>query len=162
MGALATAWQVRNPAQIQVNLTNQGVEGATTVNTAVLAAAETDASNQFFHLTGIAFDTTNSEHLTLGCLGVTYFLYTYQGNPKSAVADAAKTSWKDACGSFARTRGSIAAQLPLTNSNLLPTADESGQLPYFDRRVMSDLVPRAPGSGLDDASALDFSRGAGA
>lgn len=162
MGALATAWQVRIPAQVQIDLTNQGVEGATTVNSTVLAAAETDTSNQFFEKTGVAFDDTVSSHITLGCIGITYFLQSYRGMPKSAAAEAARQEWEKACASFARTRGGLTWNSPQTNSNLNPTQDEAGALPRFDRRVLGDLVPRAPLTGSDDTSPMDFGRGAGA
>lgn len=162
MGALATAWQVRIPAQQQIDLTNQGVEGSTTVNATVLAAAETDTSNTFFHQTGLAFDSTNSEHISIGCLGITYFLLSYQGVPKMTLMEAARDTWEKACARFARTRGALTSQVPQTNSLLNPTQDDPGGLPRFDRRVLSDLVPRAPNTGADDTSPFDFGRGAGA
>lgn len=161
MGALATAWQVRAPASVQLDLTQQGVEGATTVATALLTAAETDASNQFFHKTGLAFDSTNSEHITVGCIGVTYFLHSYKMQPRSSVTEAAREDWTRACTEFAKTRGALMPVTPATNSNLNPSQDESGALPRFDRRVLSDMIPRPPNTGATD-TLLDFDRGAGA
>lgn len=158
MGALATAWQVRLSTQSQINLTNDDDGTATSVNATRLAAAETDATNAFLFQTGIDFDSTNSEHITLGCLGVTYFLYSYRGLPKSAVAEAARDEFEKACAKFNRTRGGLTWQLPQTNSNLNPTQDQAGALPRFDRRVLDDLVPRAPLTGSGD-EALDFGRG---
>jgi hypothetical protein len=163
VGALATAWQVRLPITVQVDLTNQGVEGATTVNTTVLGAAEADASSQFFHKTGLAFDSTNAEHIAVACFGVTYFLYVYRGQPKSNVVEAARDDWDKACAAFARTRGALTWNSPQTDSLLNPTRDDPGALPQFDRRVLGDLVPRAPLTGTTgDVDPLDFGRGAGA
>lgn len=160
MGALATAWQARLSTQQQINLTNPDVESATTVNAAVLAAAETDASNTFFFRTGIAFDSTNAEHLTVGVLGVTYFLYSYRGMPKSAAAEAAREEWERITGSFARTRGALTWQSPKTDSLLVPSGDDPGALPYFDRRVIGDMKPLQPLLGADDGqpNQVDFNR----
>lgn len=161
MGALATAWQVRLSSQQQIALTNPDDTTASSVNATRLAAAETDASNAFYALTGVEFDSTNSEHVSIGVLGVTYYLYTYRGLPKSASTEAAKTEWERIIDKWNRTRGNMTWQVPLTNSQLNPTQDEPGALPRFDRRVLSDLVPRAPLTG-DDETPLDFGRGAGA
>jgi hypothetical protein len=144
VGALATAWQARLSLQQQYNLTNPDVESATTVNATVLAAAETDASNRFFHRTGVTFDSTNSEHLTIGVAGVTYYLYTYRGLPKSAAAEAAREDWEKATAEFARTRGSLTWNSPQTDSLLSPSRDDAGALPYFDKNVIGGLRPRSP------------------
>lgn len=161
MGALATAWQARISSQQQIQLTNADTEGGTSVNTTRLAAAETDASNQFFTLTGVEFDSTDTLHITIGVLGVTYFLYSYRGLPKSGPVEAAKQEWEQACSRYAKTGGALVWGTPLTNSNLQPTEDESGELPRFDRRVLSELIPRMPNTGAsDDRTPLDFGRGA--
>lgn len=158
MGALATAWQVRIPTQQQIQLTNGDDPTVTSVNATRLAAAETDASNEFFFLTGVTFDSTNTEHLTLGCLGVTHYLYTYRGLPTSTAATGARDAWEKACGRFARTRGALTWLSPTNDSNLAPTQDESGALPRFDRRVLSDLVPRPPHHGAEDSFLEDAGR----
>jgi hypothetical protein len=161
VGALATAWQVRTPAQQQIDLTQQGVEGATTVNSTILAAAEADATGVFFNLTGVSLDTTQADHLAVACLGVTYFLLAYQGLPRSGPAESARETWERACNRLARTNGALVWLLPQTNSNMSPTADEPGALPDFDRGRLGDLVPRPPLSGPSDTSPNDFGRGAG-
>lgn len=152
MGALATAWQGRVSAQAAIALTNLDVETATTVNTTVLGNAETDASNDFLFRTGLAFDATKTEHLTVGVVGVTYYLHEYRGLPRSAMAQAAFEAWERACGAFARTRGALAWASPRTDSGLDPTGDgdDGATKPYFDRAgTMGDLVP--PLASGDDA-----------
>lgn len=146
MGALLTAFQARIPAQRRIDLTNVDSESASTENTTVSGAAETDAANEFLFKTGLAFDSTNSEHLTVGVKGLLHFLYDYRGLPKSPAAQAAQKAWEDACDSFARTRGALAWIQPQTDSLLNPTRDVSGGLPYFDRLNMGDLVPPSPSS----------------
>lgn len=146
MGALLTAYQARIPSQRRIELTNQGDETATTENTTVSGAAETDAANEFVHRTGIVFDATNTEHLTLGVKGLVYFLYTYRGLPLTKAGEAAKADWTDSCGAFARTRGSLAWQSPQTTSKLDPTDDQVNAKPYFDPRNLRGLVPRPPHS----------------
>lgn len=158
MGALATAWQVRVPAKVQLDLTNPDVEQAVSVNATVLAAAETDATNTFLDQTGVAFDSTNTAHITVAVLGVTYFLHSYKGLPRSAPANDAREAWDKACARFARTRGALVWNSPITDSNLQPTRDQSGALPKFDRRVWQDVIPRAPNTGAEDDSTLDFGR----
>lgn len=158
MGALADAWKVRLSTQQQVNLTNPDVESASSVNATVLGAAETDASNAFYHKTGVTFDSTNSEHITVAIPGVTYFLYSYRGMPKSAAAEAARDDWDKATAAFARTRGALAWITPTTDSNLLPSTDDANALPYFDRKVLADIVPNQPMIGNSDP--LDYNRSA--
>lgn len=144
MGALLTYFQARIPLQRRIELTNPDNEAATAENTTVSGAAETDATNVFLHMTGVAFDSTNAEHLTIGVDGLVYFLYKYRGLPLTKAGEAAYTTWKTACDAFARTRGSLAWQSPLTNSTLLPSRDPNNSLPYFDRLNLEEMVPPGP------------------
>jgi hypothetical protein len=144
MGALLTYFQVRIPSQRRIELTNPDNESAVTENTVVSGAAETDVTNTFLHMTGVAFDSTDAEHLTIGVDGIVYFLYKYRGLPLTKAGDAAYQTWKTACDAFARTRGALAWQSPLTNSTLLPSRDPDNSLPYFDRENLTSLIPPAP------------------
>jgi hypothetical protein len=146
MGALLTAWQARISAQRRIELTNQDTESASTENTTVSGAAETDSSNTFIHMTGVAFDSTNTEHLSIGCLGLTYYLFVYRGLGTAKVGQDAFQVWKTACDAFARTRGSMAWQSPLTNATQSPTRDDTRDLPYFDIENFKVNLPPPPGA----------------
>lgn len=148
MGALATAVTARLSNQRLVELTNPDVEGATTVNATLLAAAESDAQSEWPLLTGTdPFDPTNATHLAIGIMGVVSRLYDYKGLPRSPVAQAARDEWEKLCGRFARTKGGLAWQSPLTDSVLLPTTPQGSPAPYFDPSNLRDLVPRSPYGG---------------
>lgn len=146
MGALLTAFQGRIPSQRRIELTNQGDETASSENTTVSGYAETDASNEFFHRTGVTFDSTNSEHLTIGVKGMVHFLYSYRGL-KAGAAEQAMKDWEDACDRFCRTRGALAWASPQTDSRLNPSYDRQDSLPYFDPDSIGNMVPNEPGPG---------------
>lgn len=150
MGALATAWQARLSLQQQYNLTNPDVEGANTVNAALLANAETDTINWFFNRTGVTFDPTQSSHVTVGISGVTYALYTYRGLPKAAATEAARDEWFRQTDAFARTQGALVWNSPLTDSLITPTRDDPNSLPYMDREIIGDLRPNQFGNTWSD------------
>lgn len=155
MGALSTAWQARVSTQVQVALTNPDAEGATSVDATRLAAAEADAQADFYMRTGLAFDSTNTAHVSCAVRGITYFLYTYRSTPKSAAAEAAREDWERACFQVARTLGSLKWAEPLTDSTLQPSGDPATPTaPYFDRNNW-DLIPPPPRGG-DETGA--FSR----
>lgn len=145
MGALLTAFQVRIPLQRRIELTNQGDATATSENTTVSGAAETDVTSTFLHLTGVAFDSTDAEHIAIGVKGMVYFLHEYRGLLATKGGQDASTSWRNACDAFCRTRGALAWQSPQTDSQLTPSRDEPNSLPYFDRKNLSEALPPAPG-----------------
>lgn len=148
MGALATAWQARLSTQVQIGLTNPDNEGATSVDSTRLAAAETDTQADFQMRTGLEFDDSVAAHIAAGIKGITYFLYSYRSTPRSQAADAARDDWEKACDRVARVLGSLAWAEPLTNSTLSPSSDPVGDpLPYFDRQNF-DIIPPPP-SGVD-------------
>lgn len=158
MGVLATYVTARFPVDPTtgvsarlVGLTNPDIESATTVNTTQLANAETDATAEFPVLTGLVLDTTNALHLMTGYLGVVSWLMDYRGMPRSQAMDAARKEWTEACRKIDHYTGSHAWQSPVTNSTLLPSADPpGGALPYFDRKILADIVPRQSSLGYDD------------
>ena len=145
MGVLATAWQARFPAQVQVALTNPEQDGTTTVNTVVLLAAEADAGADFLLRTGIAFDPTVATHLAVGIKGLTFFLHSYRSLPRSPVLTASEEEWKMGCSAVARVLGALTWQIPQTNSNLVPSPEPAAR-PDFDRENW-DLIPPPPRGG---------------
>lgn len=152
MGALATAWQARLSTQQQIALTNADNESATSVNSTILTNAETDASNYFFFKTGLAFDSTNSEHITVAVPSITYFLYSYRGIPNSGPVENAKKAADEALNAFARTRGSLAWANPQTNSTLVPSDENScgtNLRPYFDNENWPLTPPPSVGGSSD-------------
>lgn len=150
MGALLTAFQGRISAERRKNLTNADVTTATSENTTISGYAETDVSSTFLHMTGVAFDATDAEHIAIGVKGMLYFLYTYKGLPLDKAGEAAKRDWESACERFTHTRGALAWQSPITDSTLAPSRDPAGALPYFDRKNISDMIPRPPNRGTAD------------
>ncbi len=148
---VATRWS----GQRLRELTTPDDNTATVFDTARLAAACTDAKNEFLRRTGVTYDETNSEHHTVGVKGVLSFLLEYRGLAGSEAGRQANQEWREALQAWARTGGGANQVVqPQTNSNLTPSEEAAGRIvrPDFDRDVMRDLVPRQPrdSGGRDD------------
>lgn len=154
MGILASYVQARFPLnaagqpQALVDLTNPGVETATTVNTVQLGYAETDVIAEFTLLTGSTFDTTGTlpespQQLVVCYAGMISRLMDLKGLPRSTAAKAQRDEWEKLCVRYDKMFGSHAVQSPRTNATATPSVDCPG-LPYFDRRVLENFVPRSP------------------
>lgn len=160
MGILANYVLARTPLnaagqpQLLVDLTNPGVSTATTVNMPQLLFAELDCESEFQLLTSVTFDTLGTTaqspvQLAIGFYGVLSKLLDLKGFPRSKQAQACRDEWLASCVRYDKMFGSHAVQSPLTNAATIPSPEPAGSLPYFDRRILENVLPRAPYLGGD-------------
>lgn len=120
-----------------VQFTNPDNPQATTVDATRLSAAATDTIADFLNETGRVYDDANPIHVSLCVLGVICRLKVIMGEP--AAFDSAECSaWQTKLAAIRTGRF-----MPVTDSTLDPSTEQSGARPDADRATYDDLVPRA-------------------
>lgn len=138
--ALIDEVQARYSMERLLELTNPDARTATTVNTTRLAYAVADAEAEFASTVGTAFDSSDAQHVALGCQGVLVYLMQYQGLVGDEYGKL-RTDWKDQLQRLRKTSGANAWAAPQTTSNLNPTREDADQTPPFDPDNLADWMP---------------------
>lgn len=144
--SLAAAVQTRYSAQLLIELTNPGSDNSdeTSLNTARLNAAASDATNDMQTILGVTYDDS-ATHQGYAAEGVIYYLALRAG--KVELAASLRTEWyahleiaKQALG---RERPS-----PQSNSVLAVSTETDSRggtvRPDFDRSRFSRVIPLPP------------------
>ena len=146
--ALSDVIQLRYAAVLP-QLTNGGTlsaGGTVAVNTTQLAEAIKSAKAQFFDQVGLDLDDTTPDesHLLYGCKLTIYYLKEFRGQ----LTAEDKIDWeklqKELYGKSKKRGGGSAYVSPVTNSNLVPSRERTGERPFSDPENFVDVTPRAP------------------
>ena len=133
---LVTAFTARVDAQTVLQLTRQNdPTNATSTNSALLTTTATDAVERFSMETGIAFDSSQNYHLTLGVDLMRWFLMdrgNMQSNAEKVWANSVEVGKKQVIAMRAREVGIAARDADLT------------KIDYTNQTHYSDFDPDDP------------------
>lgn len=150
MSTLTTAFAARYSAARVRNLCNPDNQAGTDA-TAKLAIAETDATQEFQTMCGVAIDTTDANHVRVAVLLMEYLLVRW-GAGRTPEATAL---WEDA-EKMAQRVSKVTGRdriLPDTNSGLTVTGDAAGERPAFDPLYLGPIILNPPNGGYGIRSA---------
>lgn len=141
--ALIDEVKARYSSAFLINLTNPNDETASAIDDTVLAAVCTDVAADFEIFAGVAFDSSDSRHVTTAVDGVIHKLVVRTGHSdESAEVDR----WERRLLALAKVTGRDRIA-PATNSKLEPSQERrTGETvrPIFDDDRFDDLLLGAP------------------
>jgi len=132
-------------------LTNPDLSAATSVDTARLGFAATDAEADFLTYASVSYDESNAQHVVVGVEGVVAYL-KLRGGAGGSKARTDVDAYRKALVEMAKT-GSRKRITPKTDSSLQPIDEFAGKgtvRPDFDRGRFTDFVPGEPDSAEED------------
>ena len=126
-------------------LTNPGVQAASSVNTAVLDLASTDVEADFQTYAGVAYDNTEARHVSVGVWGVIAKL-AMQGEAAGSTAIALDERWVEKLEALGKVTGRNRVKMS-TKSTLTPTPEQQDAetvRPPFDWPIFDDILLDPP------------------
>lgn len=149
--AVAAAVVERFDAETLKNISNDKGSASTSVSTARIVAAATDAIGDFERIVGVPHDSDNASHMALLVKGTVYYLETY----KSRDSSFAEKRGKDFYGALIGWR-KTAAMAATSNSNLSVSRERRGTRADMDtRRGPFKTGGYLPGIGIVGAEDVD-------
>jgi len=147
--ALADRVQERIATQLLLELTNQGLPAATSVDLTKLGYAAADVEAEFEVETGLAYDETVALHVAAASQGVVVKLMEYSGIT-GRNTEQLTSRYRKMLIRIAQTTGSERRLLPTSNSVLEPSEENQDARPDYDRRRWQDFVPDSAGADQSD------------
>lgn len=149
--ALTDRVQARLPTELLAQLTQKDSRQPSTIDTTVLGLACTDVEADIETFAGVAYDNDDERHVAFAIRGVLLHLRVYQGRTEGAYERL--RDWQRSLDENLRlVTGNNRIRLK-SSSDLTPSdeaVDGAIVRPYFDERVIDDVVPRTRDS--DDYS----------
>jgi hypothetical protein len=115
---------------------------ATTVDTAKIDLAVTDASREFLAETGVEADDTDADHVAAMVEGIIFYLLRRKGHSAPGL-ESQRREWSDWLDRVASVEGHN-RPAPQTGSGLTTTTETSGDKPAFDRSSFDGLRLNRP------------------
>jgi len=141
--ALIDRVKARLPAELLRQLTQKDDRQPATIDDTVLGLAIDDVGADFKVYAGVAYDDADARHVVFAVRGVLLCLRLNQGRTEGAYERFA--DWQRSLDEHLRLVTGNDRISPKSSSALTPSDEASaGEIvrPYFDERVIDDVVPR--------------------